>query len=333
MVLKINTVFECFGFFKGVKYISFKSLGFLLRIFFNLIGRKSKNIATFLKNISGITDSMVEKYIYKKYYYVYQKYTKNNKIGEIPTEKIIWTAWLQGKSQMPYAVNKCVQSMINNSGDYKVIVITLDNLEDYLNVDAEIIDLLHNHKISAAHFTDYIRMKLLFTYGGVWMDATQFLIKPLPSEIWNYDLLVWNTVFDVTNRNVYASIPFVEKFNNGFLVGRMGSSFYEFATEITEKLLFDPILKIDYFTNFKSIFVAIKYIPSFKYQWMQMPIFNPYGLLTRQFWNISITKRLKEYIMLPENYFFNIVYKKEWVEENDDNSLSIEEYILKEFEK
>ncbi|KRO00387.1 capsular polysaccharide synthesis protein [Companilactobacillus kimchiensis] len=329
---KIKTIFQCFGIIKGSKYILFKLYGLILRCVFVGLGRKPKKMAKILKQTAEITDQMVRDYIYYKYKGIYHKFDFCSDDGKIPVKKIIWTAWLQGEKNKPFVIEKSIISMQKNSNDYDVVVITFENIDQYLNIDEKIMNLINNGKISYAHFTDYLRISLLKKYGGIWLDASQFMIRSFPKEVWDSNLLLWNTVYDITDRNLYASIPFVEKFNNGFLIAKKDSLFFKFADEITTELLFDPILKIDYFTFFKAYLAAFEHIPVLNEEWRKMRVFNPYGLITRQLWNKPLTLKTKKIINLPENYFFTMTYKKEWKKEIDGEP-SVEEYILEKFEK
>ncbi|TGD18605.1 capsular polysaccharide synthesis protein [Levilactobacillus suantsaiihabitans] len=326
---KIVVIFECFGVIKGIKYILVKTLGLVMRLFFKVSGRRDW-LARKLKRIAAVTDTMVEDYIYNKYKGIYDMYDSCVDNGEIPVKKIIWTAWLQGEGDLPRAVQESFNSMIRNSGSYQVVVITLENVGNYLNVEESIIEKFRLGKLSAAHFTDYIRVCLLKEYGGIWLDATQYLIRPFSDTIWDEDLLLWNSVRDVTGKNLYSSIPFVEKFNNSFLVGKKDGLFYQFAVDITEKILLDPIIEIDYFANFKGYFSGFKHITTLRDQWEQMGVINPYGLITRQTWNSQINERLKGIIHDPQNLFFMLTYKKQW-RRSVKGKMTVQEYIVEEF--
>lgn len=325
---KVTVIFKCFGFIGGLKYSLFKAMGLILRPVFITFGRPNW-LADILKKISDVTDHMVSEYIYYKYQWIYAKYDLHVDNGAIPDKKIMWTAWLQGTQDLPEAVEVSIASMKNHAHGYELRVVTLENLKKFTKIDVNILNRLKNKKISAAHFTDYLRVKLLSEYGGVWLDATEFLTKDLPEDIWDYDLLVWNKVQDLSGRNAYVSIPFVEKFNNGFLVGKRNALFYKFATEISEKLLFDPILEIDYFSNFKAYFAAVRYIPLIRQEWNDMRVINPYGLITRQFWNEKITVNIKHYINSSESFFFVLTYKEKWISVIDGEK-TVQQYLIEE---
>lgn len=327
---KLCLAFSCFGMLLGFKFILIKGYSFCIRKVFEITGRKNQTLARVLKKTVTQTDDMVQEYIFRKYRDVFLKYNKQSDSGETPTKKVIWTAWLQGEKDIPYAIELCLKSMERQREEYDLQVITLDNVEKFIDIDTNIIDKLKKNEISYAHFTDYIRVKLLSKYGGVWLDATQYMIRPIPEEVWDYDLLVWNKVIDTTEFNLYASIPFVEEFNNGFLIAKKQGLFYKFATEITENLLFDPILQLDYFSNFKAYIKGVKEISVLKSEWNRMKPINVYGLITRQRWNEPISDSVKNYIGKDNNIAFVMTYKKKWVKQIR-NVRTVQEYIVENY--
>lgn len=329
-ISKGTLIFKCFGFFIGIQYIYYKIIAFFLKNILKFSGNKSNFLVKLIKKYIDRSDKIVKNYIFSKYRTIYDKYQETSIEGSVPKEKYIWTCWLQGTDDLPYAVSKSFESMNKNSGEYNVIVLTLENLYQYVDIDSDIIEKYLNGNILAAHLTDYIRMKILSVYGGVWLDATQYVTRTIPDMVWDYPLLVWNKIYDLTDKNAYIAIPFVEKFNNGFLVAKMDAQFYQFATEITGALLSDDILKIDYFGNFKAYFVGVEKIEYFNQLWYQMDPINPYGLLTRQYWNKPISSTLKNYIDDKCSFFFTLTYKKDWITDIDEVQ-TVQEYIIKEY--
>lgn len=108
---------------------------------------------------------------------------------DIPTPKkkidgkSIWVFWWQGETNMPDLVKACLRSIRRHSGIYKVILITKDNISEYL--DIPILNKV-GKEITYTNFSDYLRLSLLSIYGGGWIDATVFLSKDIFNEIANY---------------------------------------------------------------------------------------------------------------------------------------------------
>lgn len=85
---------------------------------------------------------------------------------------IIWVFWWQGEQSMPPLVQKCYQSICQNRGHYRVILITKFNIEQFAKLPDYIYIKLNNRQMSITHFSDILRFNLLRRYGGLWMDIT-----------------------------------------------------------------------------------------------------------------------------------------------------------------
>ena len=103
---------------------------------------------------------------------------------EFENEKIIWQYWGQGIDDSTHpVVKKCIESVEKNREGYKHIILTNDNISEYLEFPQEIIDAIFRKKyFTLTFFSDLLRCSLLSLYGGVWIDATVYLSKPIPKE-------------------------------------------------------------------------------------------------------------------------------------------------------
>lgn len=93
--------------------------------------------------------------------------------GEIP--KQIWLCWWDGIDMMPPIVRACYNSVIRYSNDFKVTVITKYNYVDYIFIPEYVMKKVNNGKMTLTHFSNIVRMALLYNHGGFWLDAT-FLV-------------------------------------------------------------------------------------------------------------------------------------------------------------
>lgn len=94
----------------------------------------------------------------------------------------IWVFWWQGKNSMPKIVRQCYKSIQKNSGKRKVILVTKDNFLDYTDISSRIISLLESNRITFTHFSDILRFNLLKNNGGLWLDSTIFVNKPISNK-------------------------------------------------------------------------------------------------------------------------------------------------------
>lgn len=86
----------------------------------------------------------------------------------------VWICWFQGMESAPELVQKCYESVRKNLPNHEIILITSDNMNDYVSFPNFILDKWKRGQISHTHMTDLLRLELLIKYGGLWLDATVF---------------------------------------------------------------------------------------------------------------------------------------------------------------
>lgn len=138
-------------------------------------------------------------------------YSSQSKIKE---NDPIWIFWWQGEETMPPIVKSCYKSVLKNSEDHPVILITEKNVKDYINVPQYIYDKIENKKMTLTHFSDILRENLLYKHGGIWMDATIYMTAPFSKEMYKYEYYSikgafeeweWTGFFQATGKgNVFA---------------------------------------------------------------------------------------------------------------------------------
>lgn len=95
--------------------------------------------------------------------------------------------WWQGEENAPALVKKCINSMREKSNGRKVIVITEQNYLQYIELPDYILEKVKKRIITITHFSDLIRMELIYKYGGIWIDSTVFINYEIPSETYELD--------------------------------------------------------------------------------------------------------------------------------------------------
>jgi len=84
----------------------------------------------------------------------------------------VWICWLQGMENAPELVRSCYQSVQANLKGRDIILITLENMTEYVQFPQYIIDKWQSGQITDTHLSDLLRLELLIKYGGMWLDAT-----------------------------------------------------------------------------------------------------------------------------------------------------------------
>ncbi|WP_195419790.1 capsular polysaccharide synthesis protein [Collinsella sp. D33t1_170424_A12] len=101
----------------------------------------------------------------------------------------IWMCWWQGEDSAPEIVRTCIESVRRNAGGHEVIVITDDNLSDYVDIPEWVLEKVRCGVMSRTHLSDLLRLSLLADHGGLWLDATFFCTGPLDEYL---HLPVWS---------------------------------------------------------------------------------------------------------------------------------------------
>lgn len=96
-------------------------------------------------------------------------------------KKTIWIFWLQGFETAPYVVTKCLDSWkVHNGDSWKIIELAEGNLEQYVRFE-RLTQQYADKKITIIALSEIVRLELLRTHGGLWVDATTYCTKPLDS--------------------------------------------------------------------------------------------------------------------------------------------------------
>lgn len=121
----------------------------------------------------------IQTYLFDSYYKVIKEYKVNDNQKSYDLNQCIWTAWLQGEENAPEIIRITLASIRKYSNNHKVIVLTANNIDDYIDVPYKIKEKYNNGLLGHAHFADVVRMMILAKYGGVWLDATSLLHEPI----------------------------------------------------------------------------------------------------------------------------------------------------------
>ncbi|MDR2428287.1 MAG: capsular polysaccharide synthesis protein, partial [Candidatus Margulisbacteria bacterium] len=123
-----------------------------------------------------------KKYLRRNYADVIQKFqAKNFRRGRTPEKYPVWFCWWQGEKNMPEIVRACWRALRQNANGHPARLITQDNFQKFVKIPPFILAKVRRGQITLTHFSDILRMYLLYTHGGLWLDATVLLTAPLPS--------------------------------------------------------------------------------------------------------------------------------------------------------
>lgn len=138
-----------------------------------LLTGKSKTALELMRN--GIQLKIKQK-LWRQYIDVLRDFDTNYSRDKYPMHKSnkVWVCWMQGMEQAPALVQRCYRSLKENLTDKEIVLLTEDNLDQYVKIPDFIMDKLHKGIITRTHFSDILRVELLIQNGGTWIDATVF---------------------------------------------------------------------------------------------------------------------------------------------------------------
>ena len=106
------------------------------------------------------------------------------------SEERIFSIWLQGEDNAPDIVRACYRSIRANCTQ-RLVVLDGTTIWDWIELPDHIVKKWREGKIKPAHFTDICRVELLYRYGGLWMDATDFMTSSVPEWIMDENFFVY----------------------------------------------------------------------------------------------------------------------------------------------
>ena len=165
---------------------------------------REKMILSKHRRVAGYWNPVIRAYFegeIEKYSFVPLKQFPENK-------KIIWQYWGQGLSNeksLPGVVRICFASVDKYRGEYEVVRLCDDTVKDYIQFPDFVWEKRENGQLSRTFFSDLLRLALLNTYGGVWLDATILLTAPLPGEYAEFDYFLFQRDDNEENREFLES--------------------------------------------------------------------------------------------------------------------------------
>ena len=238
--------------------------------------------------------------------------------------RIIWLLWWQGDYRENEFISKCIDRLYKIQG-FKVNLLTKDTIADYIDIS----DILpYERKVGVQFISDLIRIRLLKSYGGIWLDASTF---PLSQGF--FDSILSYPFYS-------AKIPGIPKWKNisegkyttFFLAAEKGSLLMAYLDEVLISFVKKHGRQLEYLHTDFSIMMGYKNIPYIKELIDSVPVNNPnITVINRKlnekfsslFWERVIknthilkfsTKRIKnvQKQLIPESYYSFLLRYDEW---------------------
>lgn len=203
------------------------------------------------------------KRLFGKYKKVIDEFKSNEKQE---SSNYVWICWFQGIDNAPDLIKACVNSVKKNMPNRDIVILTNENIGDYIQLPNYIIEKYNKGIIPKAHFSDAIRIELLCKYGGIWIDSTVLCTSSnIPKYILEAPLFVYKS-FDLYRTNESPTVA-----SNWFIAAKTNNP----ILLLTRKLLFDYWKDEDELADYYifHLFFAMA-TRKYKTEWEAIPAFN-----------------------------------------------------------
>jgi hypothetical protein len=177
-------------------------------------------------------------YLYKSFCYInqisnakFEEYTKYPLVNESKIPNVIYSYWHD--ECLPSFVKKCVNSWKRHNPSYKIIILNKNNINKYIPFDIFKFKFANTQQ----QIADFIRIYLISEYGGIWLDSTIYLNKPLD----------WVHSYQVNENSEFV----------GFQIAKIGDYKDTIPKPIIENWFLSAIPKSKFMLDWKNIFFSM----------------------------------------------------------------------------
>lgn len=133
------------------------------------------------ESVAVLSQKQVKEFVAKAIAPVIDKYqnAEAEDLKLIPEDCPIWVCWWQGEDRMPEISRRCIETIRQNRGKHPVILVTKDNYTEFVDLPEIFLERLNSGKMCFAHFADTLRVNLIKQNGGIWIDSSMWMLKPI----------------------------------------------------------------------------------------------------------------------------------------------------------
>lgn len=140
----------------------------------------------------------------------------------------MFAIWLN--DTMPDIVKYCLKSWENDR--FEIVVVYKDTISQYVDVPKHIQKAYDEGKICHADYADYIRIKLLEKYYGIYFDATTLITDNIPDYV--IDMPYWSVKGDYQkNTSPIAMLHFA--YGQVYALGGFDNKVYSYVRQLLDE--------------------------------------------------------------------------------------------------
>jgi hypothetical protein len=233
---------------------------------------------------------------------------------------LIWIFWWDGTGTMPPIIKACYNSVLRHRNGYKIELITKDNFQNFISVPEHILEKVKAKIITITHFSDILRMSLLASYGGLWLDASILVTDTIQ---------LGKTSFFTIKRDFGGSDVPRRRWTGFCLGGQKNSLLFKFAQDFFYEYWMKNNDMIDYFLIDYVIAIAYNSFPQVKQMIDNVRENNPNVSKVRYNLENEVTTDFLETI--KDTIFHKLTWKKQFNINSSNNKLTLYGYILEKY--
>ena len=282
-------------------------------------------------------------YLRRHYNYLLDRFIDNIEGIEstIGPDSVIWVCWWDGEEYMPPLVKACYNSIKKYAGVHPVKLITKHNFNDYVSIPEFIIEKLNSGIITLTHFSNILRVNLLYNHGGTWMDATILTLKNISIEHLSFYSLKAPAKSASVTLNLFEGIsniakpyhvkqgPPVSRWSGFLLAGTKYSPIFAYLKDILNAYWKDHDDQIDYLLFDYTIALGYDNIPIMKKLIDKLPCSDVEKFELEK--NLNNNFSYEQFNNYAKTTFHKLTWKKNFNEYTKDNKLTIYGHIINSF--
>ena len=226
---------------------------------------------------------IISKYLTEEFRPIYEKYKTIDYVPKGNVPRIIWILWWQGEENMPDIPKACLKSLRRWAPGWEIRILTENNYKEYIDLN-DVIEFSNQYpngkqRLTIQYMSDLMRTRLLYKYGGIWIDATMFiandrifnLIETLPF----FTIKLNDSLLDDPSRNNSYFTPGRGSFCDSFWASVPNNPFFAFINECMTYHINHHKVIWDYFIIEYSILIGNSQMPFFCEMLTNVPFSNP----------------------------------------------------------
>ena len=239
--------------------------------------------------------------------------------SEAFADEKMFTLWFQGLDNAPHVVKQCVESQKRYYAD-QLIVLDEKTISDYITLPDYIIEKRNRKVMGPANFSDIVRLELLYRYGGIWFDATDYLLGPVSDVVQKADFFMYVSS-ETLNPHMFVA--------NCFIRAKKGDPLLKMWRDLIFEYWKNENKNIDYFLVHYLFRLLVTYNSEAKKLFEEMPKIEQDSLHLLWFKYGDLPYDKKDYDnMLKENFLQKCSYRKLKFAKTEIIPGSMKDYVI-----